>query len=113
MESMSMRVSFTSNTSTDGAAVIGSVVPALLKYPCVPVGIAEIGEAGIVRPGWIEARQIRTAPSVCAGVLVPDLADVDSPIREFACGRLDVGHHQVQTAYRAHRCIGQADTELD
>ena len=64
---------------------------ALLKHPGIAVGIAEVGEGGVIRPVRIQTSNVRALPPATTGVLVPDLADVDPSIRQLASARLDIG----------------------
>src|ERR1700712_4229711 len=74
-DSMSMRVSLTSKTRTDGRLCIG--VATLLNYPGIAVGICEVCEARVVGPIRVGAEAETPPPLPAVDVLVSDRTDTD------------------------------------
>src|SRR6478672_5855316 len=110
-DSMSIRVSLTSNTRTEGR--LGIRMAAFLKCPGVAVRVGHISEAGVIGPLRIDAETEAALPLARLDVLVPDGADADASIDEFVAHCGDVAHHQVQAPNRAGWRVGQPDAELD
>src|SRR6185295_8488123 len=109
-DSMSIRVSFTSKTRTDGLSSIP--VATFLKDPGVAVRIAEVGEAGVIGPAWIHAGAEMATPLATVDVLVPDGGYADAAVDEFVAHRRDVVDHEVQALRRTRARVGEPDAEL-
>src|SRR4051794_7686558 len=72
-----------------------------LKHPGVPVGMGEVGEAGIAAALGVGPEMEPPQPLARVGVLVPDGADADAAIDEFLTRGDDVVDHQIQPLHRA------------
>ena len=107
---MSMRVSFTSNTRTEGRLCIR--VATFLNYPGIAIGIGEVRKARVVGSARIGTDLETSLPLAAVDVLVPDGADADASIDEFVANRRDVGHHEVEPLNRTEWGIRQPDAEL-
>src|SRR5271167_1365521 len=75
----------------------------LLQQPAVAVGITERGERAIAAMFGIRTADPKPSkqvgpirPSVHAGGIVEDIADLDTATEQFAAGGLDVGDDQVK-----------------
>src|ERR1700754_668482 len=109
-DSMSMSVSLTSNTSTDGR--LGIRMATFLNGPRVAVGIGEVREARIVGSLGIGPEAETPLPLSAVDVLVPDGADANASVDELVSNRRDVCHHEIKALNETGRRVGEPDAEL-
>src|SRR6185312_8607809 len=109
-DSMSIKVSLTSKTSTAGRSFIA--ITAFLENPCVAVGVAEVCEAGVVRAMRIHTEAEPSAPLAGFDFLVPDGRHTDTVVDQLVAHRDDVVDDEVQTLHRTGWRVGQPGAEL-